>query len=317
MSKHEKLAWSVVRPLEQYLIRKKQMGSGVYDAHLEVLLGRVEVQVVSDPFAAEALERFKMSPIDSLLTQTLHLQLVRHLRDDQEFGPRLREALRVAPTGARRPRTRSARRSMLLWTASMAVLLLGAFLWGRLTGPYWPGAAESPPSAESSARPETAPPVSSQMTVNTAVPVPISTTDRATSVLLETLQTSSWRFGHGDRDVQGTTYSSSVWADLSTCKNDPITQRFPVTGFHQLEVQAVGTDSASARSSIKFEVLDRSNKVLKEVVVVDGGTSEMVVDLPYGTTTVTLRNSLVITDEPNCEPVHAVWGSPRVIPAGR
>jgi hypothetical protein len=316
VSKHEKLAWSVVRPLEQYLILKNQVGSGVYDARLEVLLGRVDVQVVSDPFAAEALERFKASPTDSLVTQTLYLQLIRHLRDDPEFGRRLREALSTAPPGTRRSRTRVARRAML-WTAGVAVLLLTGFLWGRSTSAYWPDAAATPPSAEIPVRPTTAPPVSPGTTASTTVPAPTVTTDRTTSVLLETLPATSWRFGHGDRDVQGTTYPSSMWAELSTCEDEPVAQQFQVKGFRRLEVQALGADSASARASIKFEVLDSGDKVLKEVVVVEGGVGEMVVDLPHDTSTITLRNSLVNTDEPGCEPVHAVWGSPRVIAAGR
>ncbi|MGM1065317.1 hypothetical protein [Saccharothrix sp. Mg75] len=316
MNKHEKLAWSVVRPLEQYLIRKKQVGSGVYDVQLEVLLGRVDVQVVSDPFAAEAFERFKVSPADPLVTQTLYLQLVRHLRDDPEFGSRLREALRGAPAGTRRPRTRRTR-WLVLWTAGVAVLLLTGFLWGRSTSPRWPGEAEAPPTAETSARPAGTPPVPSG-TTSTAVPAPTGKHNNGTTpVLLETLPNHSWQFGHGERDVRGTTYPSSVWAELPTCGEVSVEQQFQVTGFRRLEVPVVGADSATARASVKFEVLGDDNRRLEEVVVVEGGASEVVVELPYDTSTITLRNSLVNNDVPDCEPVHAVWGSPRVLPAGR
>ncbi|MFJ6673382.1 hypothetical protein ACIQMJ_19920 [Actinosynnema sp. NPDC091369] len=314
MNKHEKLAWSVVRPLEQYLIRKQQTGSGVYDAQLEVLLGRVDVQVASDPFAAEALERFKASPTDSLMTQTLYLQLVRHVQNNPEFGRQLREALRGAPTGTRRPRMRRARWSVL-WTAGVAVLLLTGFLWGRSTSLRWPDTAEPPPKAETSGWPTSSPPVSSETTTNTAVPAPTGSprAGGTTSVLLETLPEHPWRFGHGDRDIQGTTYPSSVWAKLSTCEDEPVVQRFQVTGFRRLEVRAVGADSTSARSSLKFEVLDRDDGVVEEVVVVEGGVGEMVVNLPDGASTIGLRSSLVNADESSCEPVHAVWGAPKVI----
>ncbi|MEV8443304.1 hypothetical protein AB0425_38510 [Actinosynnema sp. NPDC051121] len=324
MTKHERLAWSVVRPLEQYLILKNRVGSGVYDAQLEVLLGRVDVQMVSDPFAAEAFERFKASPADPLMTQTLYLQLVRHLRDDPEFGRRLREARSGAPTGTRRPRTRRGRR-LVLWmaTAGVVALLLIGFLWGRSMNPHWLGATQPRSAAETSARPAVAPATSSRTTSteapeSTDAPDSKRPTGHETSVPVDALPTpDNWQFGHGGQDVQGRTYPSSVWAQLSICKDVTVSQRFEVTGFHRLEVQAVGANAAAAPSSIRFEVLDGDAKVLTDVVVVKGQVSAIDVALPHSTSTIELRNSLMDTDESNCEPVHAVWGSPRVIAAGQ
>ncbi|MBP2327221.1 hypothetical protein JOF56_007606 [Kibdelosporangium banguiense] len=337
----DELASTVVRSLAQYLIRKSEAGSAVYDAQLENVLGLL-VTKLSSPFHGELLARFTDSPAVAAEQEALRVHLDQEIRNDPEFGAQLRTAMSGAIESRRKLPAQRRLLPVLAVTGGVAVVIAGTFIVARSTAQDGEAAAPGTPgtvtvTAMVPSPPANSPTATSSTTTSTVTPSLPSASDpppdnpgdgssvsKGTPVFVADLPKPSdqWYFEHGDHDVRLTPYQKSVWTPLSTCNDDRYSgvQQFNLKNFSSIEVQAVGMDGNSDPSlAVKFEIFVNNDRVkpVAAVAVSPGDAKPLRAELPAGTFALTLRSSLVTIDKSKCKSGNAVWGAAFVVAAGR
>lgn len=327
----DELARNVVRFLAQYLIHRQQAGAHAFDAQAENLAGHVDALLVADPFLDEMLRRFKDSPGNVALGETLRLNLAEKLRAEPGSAAALAEELkRVPDTGSVAvPGARRRNGPALLVGGLVLVVVIGLVVW--FASPGEPG---TPPAAVTTIVTTTTTTLTTTATSSSAAPsslpsvsLPASaqpgdggSVTAGTRIFVDGLPRphDDWTFYHGDHDVQLEQRNNSMWGSLNSCSSDGRSrkQEFRLKNFKRLEVPAIGTDSQSDIGlSVKFQVFVNDEQVQPhhEVVVGPGKTEKIGLDLPKGVFAITLQVSLLTADTKKCARGNAVWGSPYVV----
>ncbi|AXX30270.1 hypothetical protein KCV87_05595 [Actinosynnema pretiosum subsp. pretiosum] len=327
------LAASTVHALSQYLAHKQQVGSGVFDARLEGLLGEVEA-ALSDGYGAETLARFQADPTSGTTTSMLVLQLA----EAMQKTPGLDRDLRTVLGGHVAPKPKRWKRPLLVGVglAAVAAVAASVLLVDR----------DSPQRTNTTALESS--PVGMTTTTTTTTASPTTTTSaasRSSSAASTSIGTSAvagngsslqkgqpvflselptpgdMTFQLGDSNVQMDPYNNSLWADLYSCPERERlsqSQEFKLKNFSKLVVKAVGLESTSAPElSVRFEVFANTNgaEPIGAVDVPPGESRPLEVALPENVFSLELRMTMITRTE-RCKSGTAVWGSAYVVAKG-